>query len=99
MLTFLAIVLDATGLLILVAALRPTRKLIAELPDGPMRAQWRLFARLLLVFALGCASVELDWGRSPPIAHAAANRKVEMVLKGDMSAGYRVVVNRLQRSH
>ena len=64
MLNALAITLVGAGLLILVAALPPTRKLIKELPEGPMRSQWRLLAGLIVFFILGYAAyLAVSWGR------------------------------------
>ena len=53
MLNALAIALVVLGLAILLAALPPTRRLILELPAGPMRSQWRLLVGLVLFFVAG----------------------------------------------
>ena len=64
MLNILALVLVGAALLVLVAALPPARKLIAELPVGPMRSQWRLLAGLIAFFILGDAAyLAVSWGR------------------------------------
>lgn len=64
MLNAFAMILVVAGLAILVAALPPTRKLIAELPEGPMRSQWRLLAGLIVFFILGYAAyLGVSWGR------------------------------------
>ncbi len=69
MLNVLATILVVAGLAILVAALPPTRKLIAELPDGPMRSQWRLLAGLIAFFILGYAAyLAVSWGRHEAFA-------------------------------
>ncbi len=62
MLNVLANVLVGAGLLVLLAALPPTRKLIAELPEGPMRSQWRLLGGMILFLVLGYAAyVAVFW--------------------------------------
>jgi diguanylate cyclase (GGDEF)-like protein len=64
MLNVLAVLLVSAGMLILVAALPPARKLISELPEGPMRSQWRLLAVLILFFIVGyCAYLAVSWRR------------------------------------
>ena len=69
MLNVLAIALVGAGLLILVAALSPTRKLIAELPAGPMRSQWRLLGSLVFFFILGYAAyIAVSWGKHQGVA-------------------------------
>src|SRR5471032_1001265 len=69
MLNVLAATLVGAGLLILVAALPPTRKLIAELPEGPMRSQWRLLAGLIGFFILGyVAYLAVFWWRHESFA-------------------------------
>ena len=69
MLNALAIALVAAGLVTLVTALAPARKLIAELPDGPMRSQWRFLAGLILLFVAGYAAyLAVFWGRHESFA-------------------------------
>jgi diguanylate cyclase (GGDEF)-like protein len=69
MLNVLATVLVGAGLVILIAALPPTRKLISELPEGPMRSQWRLQAGLIGFFLLGyVAYMVVFWGRHETLA-------------------------------
>jgi diguanylate cyclase (GGDEF)-like protein len=69
MLNVLANVLVGAGLLALLAALPPTRKLIAELPEGPMRSQWRLLGALILFLVLGYAVyVAVFWSRHLTVA-------------------------------
>src|SRR3954469_21794895 len=69
MLNLLAVVLVAAGLAILLAALPAMRKLIGELPEGPMRSQWRLLAGLILFFVVSYAAyLTLFWGRHQAIA-------------------------------
>jgi len=69
MLNALAMALVAAGLGVLIAALVPARKLIAELPDGPMRSQWRLLAGLMLFFVAGYAAyLGVFWGRHESFA-------------------------------
>lgn len=64
MLNVLAIALVFAGLAALVAALPPTRRLISELPDGPMRTQWRRLGAVILFLLLGYAAyVALFWDR------------------------------------
>lgn len=69
MLNVFAIALVGAGLLLLVAALAPTRKLIAELPAGPMRSQWRLLAGFVVFFVLAYgAYAATSWGRHQSFA-------------------------------
>jgi diguanylate cyclase (GGDEF)-like protein len=69
MLNVLAIALVVAGLVILVAALLPTRKLISELPAGPMRSQWRFLAGLVLFFVAGYAAyLGVSWDRHQSLA-------------------------------
>ena len=64
MLNLLAILLVGAGLVMLLAALPATRKLIRELPEGPMRSQWRLLAGLIVFFVFGYAAyIAVIWGR------------------------------------
>ncbi|MSP98078.1 MAG: GGDEF domain-containing protein [Betaproteobacteria bacterium] len=59
-----AISLVGAALVILVAALPPARKLVAELPEGPMRAQWRLLGGMIFLLLPGYAAyVALIWDR------------------------------------
>ena len=61
--------LVAAGLMILVAALPPTRKLISELPEGPMRSQWCFLAGLILFFIAGYAAyLAVSWDRHESLA-------------------------------
>ncbi|MBC7705921.1 MAG: diguanylate cyclase, partial [Rhodoferax sp.] len=53
MLNFLAIMLTTVALLMVTAALWPMGRLLAQLPSGPLRAQWRVLAGLALVFIVG----------------------------------------------
>ncbi len=69
MLNVFALVLVGAGLLVLVAALLTMRRLIAELPAGPMRSQWRLLGGLVVFFVLGYAAyIALSWGRHEILA-------------------------------
>ncbi len=69
MLNLLAIALVGAGVLILLAALLSTRRLVAELPEGPMRSQWRLLAALIVVFVVGYAGyLAVFWGRHQVLA-------------------------------
>lgn len=62
MLNVLAIVLVGAGLLILAAGVRPARKLISELPDGPMRTQWRRLVAMTIILMIGfVAYAALHW--------------------------------------
>jgi diguanylate cyclase (GGDEF)-like protein len=55
MLNALAMMLVVAGLAFHVAALTPARRLLAELPDGPLRGQWRVLAGMIVFFVLGYA--------------------------------------------
>lgn len=55
MLSFVASLLISAGLVILVAALPPTRRLISELPAGPIHTQWCVLAGMIFFFILGYA--------------------------------------------
>ncbi len=69
MLNVFAIALVGAGLLILVAALWPARKLVSELPEGPMRSQWRLLGGLAVFSVVGYAAyLAVFWGRHQAIA-------------------------------
>ena len=69
MLNLLALGLVGAGLVILVAALPPVRRLISELPAGPMRSQWRLLAGLVLFFVAGYAGyLAVSWGQHQSLA-------------------------------
>lgn len=69
MLNVLAIALVCVGAAVLVAALPPTRRLIAELPEGPMRVRWRRLAGMMLFLLLGyLAYVALFWDRHQVLA-------------------------------
>lgn len=69
MLNWLAVALVGAALAILVSALAPARRLISELPSGPMRSQWRLLAGLVLFFVAGDACyMFLSWGRHETFA-------------------------------
>ncbi len=61
MLNIFAIALVGAGLLMLVAALPPTRRLIAELPAGPMRSQWRLLGGFVVFFILSYTAYSALW--------------------------------------
>lgn len=64
MLNALATGMVGVGLAILLVALPPTRKLISELPAGPMRAQWRFLAGMIVLFVAGyLAYLVAFWGR------------------------------------
>ena len=69
MLNALAIALVVLGLAILLAALPPARRLILELPAGPMRSQWRLLVGLVLFFVVGHAVyLFVFWDRHQSLA-------------------------------
>jgi len=53
MLNFLAIMLTTVALAMLAAALWPMGRLLAQLPSGLLRVQWRVLAGLALVFIAG----------------------------------------------
>lgn len=73
MLNVLAIALVCVGAAVLVAALPPTRRLIAELPEGPMRVQWRRLAGMMLFLLLGYLTyVALFWDRHRVLADLLA---------------------------
>lgn len=64
MLNILAVVLVLAGLAGLLTALPATRRLIAELPDGPMRVQWRRLGGVIVFLVLGDAAyLPLFWNR------------------------------------
>jgi diguanylate cyclase (GGDEF)-like protein len=69
MLNTVASALVAAGIVILVTGLAPMRKLIRELPAGPMRSQWRFLAGLVLFFVLGYAGyLAVFWNRHEGLA-------------------------------
>ena len=53
MLNFVAIILVSAALAWIAAAALPMLRLLAQLPAGPLRAQWRVLAGLLLLFIVG----------------------------------------------
>src|SRR5262245_30300214 len=53
MLNFVALLLVGAALAVLVTALVPTRRLLAELPAGPLHTQCRVLAALIVLFILG----------------------------------------------
>ena len=53
MLNFMAMMLTTVALVMVTAALWPMGRLLAQLPSGPLRAQWRVLAGLALVFIAG----------------------------------------------
>ena len=56
MLTTVALLLAGVGLLVNIAGLLLVRKLLAELPDGPMRTKWRALAAMIVFFLFGHVS-------------------------------------------
>lgn len=53
MLNFLAMALVAAALAVLIAALVPMRRLLVQLPAGPMRAQWQMLCLLVVCMLAG----------------------------------------------
>ncbi len=79
MLNVLAVALVLAGLAGLLAALPATRRLIAELPVGPMRVQWRRLGGVIVFLALGYgAYLVLFWGHH----QRAADLLVPVLLVG-----------------
>lgn len=69
MLNVLAIVLVGAGLLVLATAIPPTRRLISELPEGPMRLRWRRLEWTVYALLLGYAGYAvLFWNRHGGVA-------------------------------
>lgn len=92
MLTVLAFALVVAGLSGLVIALPATRRLIAELPEGPLRAQWRRLAAMIIALAAGyVAYLAVFWDRP----QTAADLIVPLIFVG--SAAFICVVARLSR--
>ena len=55
MLEGVALALVAAGMAMLLAALAPARRLMAELPEGSVRGRWRLLVGLIVLFLAGYA--------------------------------------------
>ena len=73
MLNALAMILVGAGLAILLIALSPIRRLISELPAGPMRSQWRVLAGMNVLFVAGfTAYLAGSWNRHQEIADLLA---------------------------
>ena len=61
MLNILALVLVLAALAMLAASLVTARRLLAQLPAGPMLVQWRVLAALMLVFMAGYIAYLAAW--------------------------------------
>ncbi len=69
MLNILAVALVLAGLAGLLTALPATRRLIAELPDGPMRVQWRRLGGVIVFLVVGdVAYLPLFWNRHESVS-------------------------------
>lgn len=69
MLNFLAIILVLVALALLAVSLWTTGKLLAQLPAGPLRVQWRVLTALVVVFFAGyLAYLIAFWERHQDVA-------------------------------
>ena len=66
MINLLANVLVIAGVGILILGLKPVRRLIAQLPAGPLRLRWRVLATMILFFIASYAGyIALYWQSHP----------------------------------